>query len=106
MGGSVKVNFGPHFACNPRKLPHGVKVKPMSDLCEKPPTADDIATRIKQLPKKTDDKLIKAMEEALKAEAEIRNESYQQHYRQHVEDVKKEREARNLSTNDLEWLTL
>ena len=103
LGGTVRANFGPHFVYNPRKLPHGVKVKPMSDLCEKPPTVEEISNRISKLPKKTDDALVKALEEAMKAEAEIRNESYQQHYQQHVQDVKKEREARNLSTNDLEF---
>jgi hypothetical protein len=74
----------------------------MSELCEKPPTVDSIQSLLKQLPKKTDDSLIKALEEALKAEADVRNEAYQQHYSQHVSDVKREREERNLSINDLE----
>jgi Set1/Ash2 histone methyltransferase complex subunit ASH2 len=102
LGGTVRANFGPHFVYNPRKLPHGVKVKPMSELCEKPPTVDSIQSLLKQLPKKTDDSLIKALEEALKAEADVRNEAYQQHYAQHVSDVKRERGERNLSVNDLE----
>lgn len=106
LGGSVRANFGPHFVYNPRKLPHGVKVKPVSDLCEKPPCMetmkDILATRLSKLPRKTDDSLVKALEEAITAEAEIRNEAYQQHYQQHVQDVRKQREARNLSTNDLD----
>ncbi|KAI2495115.1 euchromatin binding [Fragilaria crotonensis] len=106
LGGSVRANFGPHFVYNPRKLPHGVKVKPVSELCEKPPSMDMmkeiLASRISKLPRKTDDALVKALEEAMMAEAEIRNEAYQQHYQQHVQDVRKQREARNLSTNDLD----
>mmetsp|Transcript_20050 Transcript_20050/g.30391 ORF Transcript_20050/g.30391 Transcript_20050/m.30391 type:complete len:365 (+) Transcript_20050:72-1166(+) len=101
LGGGVRANFGPHFVYNPRKLPHGLKVKPVSELCERPKPVAEIADRMKDLPKKTDETFVKSLEEALKAEAEVRIESYEQHYRQHVEDVKREREARNLSTGDL-----
>lgn len=101
LGGTVRANFGPHFVYHPRKLPHGVKVKPMSDLVVAAPD-DDIAARVKtSLPKKTDDSLQKALQEALETEAGIRKETADQHYQQHVRDVKKEREARNLSVNDL-----
>mmetsp|Transcript_4177 Transcript_4177/g.6517 ORF Transcript_4177/g.6517 Transcript_4177/m.6517 type:complete len:365 (-) Transcript_4177:71-1165(-) len=101
LGGVVRANFGPHFVYNPRKLPHGLKVKPVSELCEQPKPLSEIPDVIKKLPKKTDEAFVKALEEALKAEAEIRIESYEQHQKQHLEDVKREREARNLATNDL-----
>jgi Set1/Ash2 histone methyltransferase complex subunit ASH2 len=99
LGASVRAHFGPHFVYPPRKLPHGMKPKPVSDLCEKPLT--DITACLKQVPKKTDEALVKALEEALQEEAEIRQQAYAQHLEQQTAAVKKEREARNLSTNDL-----
>jgi Set1/Ash2 histone methyltransferase complex subunit ASH2 len=102
MGASARANFGPHFVYNPRKLPHGVKVKPLCDLCEKPPSEEEIADRLSKLPKKTDEAWIKALEEAMTAESEIRNEVYQTYFKQHLQDVRREREDRNLSTNDLD----
>jgi hypothetical protein len=41
MGASVKVNFGPHFVYQPRKLPTGLKLQPFSNLCKPPISVKD-----------------------------------------------------------------
>ena len=108
LGARVRVNFGPHFLYPPRKLPSGFhKWQPVSALAQKPMLSDDktILDFMKQTwptnIKKVDDKVLSALKECLKKEASIRGEVWEEHYKEHVEMIRKAREARNLSTNDL-----
>jgi len=105
MGGSVRVNFGPHFVYPPPKtLPGGWKPLPVSELCAPPVEPTDAAAaavRERNFPKKTDDSIVKAFEEAVKLEAKIRSKCFKSHFSKHVEEIRKERELRSLNTADL-----
>jgi len=103
MGGTAKVNFGPHFCFSPRSLPSGLKLKPMSDLCGPPPSPQEAVNNAtkERIFKKTDDSLVNAFREAIETEARIRQEAYEKHMARHVEEVRELREERNLSTSDL-----
>lgn len=104
MGGSVKVNFGPHWVYPPKKLPPGLKLAPLSDLCPPPMTAEEVlsssklATAVK-LFRKADQQ--RALKEAIVAEAEILCQAHDRFIEQHVRDVRQEREDRGLSVQDL-----
>ena len=105
MGGSARVNFGPHFVYPPPKtLPGGWKALPVSDLCPPPPEPKDaaaLAVQERNFPKKTEDSVIKAFQEAVEIEAKIRSKCYQAHYSKHVEEVRSDRLLRGLNTLDL-----
>ncbi len=105
MGGSARVNFGPHFVYpTPKTLPGGWKALPVSDLCLPPPEPKDaaaIAVQERNFPKKTEDSIIKAFQEAVEIEAKIRSKCYKAHYSKHVEEVRSDRLLRGLNTADL-----
>jgi Set1/Ash2 histone methyltransferase complex subunit ASH2 len=103
MGGTARVNFGPHFIFSPRSLPSGMKLKPVSDLCAPPPTPEEAVNNAmkEKIFKKTDDSIVAAFRAAIETEARIRHEAYQAHMARHVEDVKELRKQRNLSTVEL-----
>ena len=105
MAGSARVNFGPHFVYPPPKtLPGGWKALPVSDLCPPPPEPKDaaaLAAQERNFPKKTEDSVIKAFQEAVEIEAKIRSKCYQAHYSKHVEEVRSDRLLRGLNTSDL-----
>jgi Set1/Ash2 histone methyltransferase complex subunit ASH2 len=103
MGGTCLVNFGPHFIFSPRSLPSGLKVKPMSQTCPPPLSPQEAvnAAMKEKIFKKTDDSLVTRFREAIEIEATIRQEAYKTHMAKHVEQVRKLRQERNLSTSDL-----
>jgi Set1/Ash2 histone methyltransferase complex subunit ASH2 len=103
MGGTARVNFGPHFVFSPRSLPSGMKLKPVSDLCTPPPMPEEAVNNAmkEKIFKKTDDSIVAAFRAAIETEARIRQEAYQAHMARHVEDVRGLRKQRNLSTVEL-----
>jgi len=106
MGGTVKVNFGPYFIYPPRpsKLPSGMKMKPVSELCPPPPPPDEAvlkAIKERAFPKKTDEAIVSAFRDAVRTEAKILYDAYKNHMQRHVEEVREHREKRRVSTNDL-----
>jgi len=105
MGGSARVNFGPHFVYPPPKtLPGGWKALPVSDLCPPPPEPKDaaaLAVQERNFPKKTEDSVIKAFQEAVEVEAKIRSKCYKAHYSKHAEEIRSDRLQRGLNTADL-----
>ena len=105
MGGSATVNFGPHFVHPPpRTLPGGIRPAPVSDLCPPPPDPSEVAaaaTKERAFPKRADEAVVRAFREAVECEARIRHECYLDHASRHVEEVRKERELRGVSTADL-----
>ena len=48
MGASVKVNLGPHFIYQPRKLPAGLKLHPVSDLCKSPVSIEEALAKVQK----------------------------------------------------------
>jgi hypothetical protein len=102
MGASVKLNPGPHFIYQPRKLTAGLKLQPISDLC-KPPTELDgaIAKSQKEKPFRKAD-MVQKFHELVQAEVEVLQDSYKNHMKKHVKEVAEGREKRKLSITDLE----
>jgi Set1/Ash2 histone methyltransferase complex subunit ASH2 len=104
MGGAARINFGPHFIHPPRGLPSGMKVRPLSEVCSAPPTADDVFEMFKKekvFGKKIDESLVKILNEAVQTEAQMRYECYQKHLEENITEVRKARTDRGLSTSDL-----
>jgi Set1/Ash2 histone methyltransferase complex subunit ASH2 len=102
MGACVKVNFGPHFIYQPRKLPTGLKVQPLSILCSPPISAEEAALKIaKERPFRKPDMLQKFLE-LVQSEVHILQDSYQAHRSQHVNFVMEERTKRGLKTEDVQ----
>jgi Set1/Ash2 histone methyltransferase complex subunit ASH2 len=104
MGGSARANFGPHFMHPPRGLPSGMKVRPMCDMCPPPISAEEALTLFKKekvFGKKVDETLVNTFYGAVRLEATIRVEAYENHQELHVEEVRQARNDRGLSTSDL-----
>lgn len=114
MGGTAKVNFGPHFICpiNSSQLPTGMKLKPISELSTSPlPPKEAVQIAIKDnkisnksLPKSSKSSLNTdndAFKEAIHVESEIRYNCYQSYLLKNINDVKKYRIERGVSINDL-----
>jgi hypothetical protein len=102
MGASVKVNFGPHFVYQPRKLPTGLKLQPLSNLCKPPVSVEDAIVKVnKERPFRKPEMQQKFLE-LVEAEVRILQDAYQAHRKRHVLDVMEERKQRNLKTDDLE----
>ena len=104
MGGAARVNFGPHFIHPPRGLPSGMKVRPLSEVCAAPPTADEILEMFKRekvFGRKVDESIVNAMHDAIRQEAEMRHDCYQKRLQKNIAEVRKARTERGLSTNDL-----
>jgi SPRY domain len=112
LGGSVRVNFGPHFIHPPRKLPHGMsgKLQPISSLQPAPLTEEELIARLKKKnifakvakEKETPEVKLAAFKEAVLAESQVLREAYQQHRCKHLQQVLEARKARNLNTTDLQ----
>ena len=106
MGASVKVNFGPNFIYQPKKLPPAIRnsLKPVSDLYQpsKPMTVQDaVAKAQKEKTFRKPDMMAKFVE-LVKTEAQILQEAHNNHCKKHILYIQAEREKRNLSTADLD----
>jgi hypothetical protein len=104
MGGAARVNFGPHFIHPPRGLPSGMKVRPLSENCTPPPTADDVLEMFKKekvFGRKVDENIVNVLHEAIRVEAKMRHDCYQKRLENHVVEVRKARTERGLTTADL-----
>lgn len=110
MGGSVQTNFGPYWIYPPTKrvsnrLPPYVKqrLQPVCALCPKPIDPDiavkDCLPTSKLFRSKPEHQ--NAFKEAIRIEAEIQYNSYQEFYKNHLKYVRRAREERSLSTQDL-----
>lgn len=118
MGGNVRVNFGPHFVypIQTSQLPSGMKkLRPMSDLCPPPKDPDDVVQwamkeKEKIYPKGKGgsasstnasdmDAIVNAFKELVKTDAIMRYEAYENHLKSHIEEIKRARQERGLSTN-------
>jgi Set1/Ash2 histone methyltransferase complex subunit ASH2 len=101
MGGAATANFGPKFVYPPRKLPPGLKLSPVCELCPPPPdyetTMAELAPVLKQFRKAEH---ATALQEAVQAETKVLMETYDAYMRQHLEDIKKERVDRGLTVAD------
>jgi hypothetical protein len=101
MGGAATANFGPKFVYPPRKLPPGLKLSPVCELCPPPPdyetTIAELAPVLKQFRKAEH---ATALQEAVQAETKVLTETYDAYMRQHLEDIKKERVDRGLTVAD------
>jgi hypothetical protein len=106
MGGTIRANFGPKFVNPPRKLPPGLKLLPMSDLC-KPPLDFDMAVTQLNHGSSTLFKLfrkaehVQALQEAIRVEAQILTETYDNYMKQHYDDVRRARLECGLTVQDL-----
>lgn len=97
MGGAAVANFGPKFIYPPRKLPPGLKLSPISDLCPPPPDYETIMAElmpVQKLFRKAEHTT--ALQEAVQMEIKVLMEIYDGYVRQHAEDVKQERLERGL----------
>lgn len=104
MGGAARVNFGPHFIHPPRGLPSGMKVKPLSEVCNAPPSPEDVLEMFKKekvFSRKVDESVVNAIHDAIKVEATLRHECYQKRLEKNIEEVRKARTERGLRTGDL-----
>jgi hypothetical protein len=102
MGACVKVNFGPNFIYQPRKLPAGMKLRPLSDVCSPPVTFEEASAKIaKERPFRKPDMHQKFLG-LVEAEVKVMQESYKAHRTKHVLDVMEERKKRGLNTDNLE----
>jgi len=104
MGGVARMNFGPHFVYPPRGLPSGMKVKPLSEVCSSPPSAEEVLEMFKKekiFGKKVDDTVVKALYDAVQVEARMRYDCFQTQFDTHVEEVRATRIEKGLSTSDL-----
>ena len=106
MGASVKVNFGPHFIHQPRKLPPGLKtsLKPVSDLYlpSKPLTVQQATTKAQKEKTFRKPDMMASFVELVRTEAQVLEDAHNGHCEKHLLDVKSEREKRNLNIADLE----
>ena len=104
MGGSARANFGPHYIYPPRGLPSGMKVRPMCEMCPPPISAEEALSLFKKekiFGKKADESLVNTFYGAVRLEATIRVEAYENHQELHVEEVRQARSDRGLSISDL-----
>ncbi|KAG7351290.1 SPRY domain containing protein [Nitzschia inconspicua] len=102
MGANVKVNFGPNFIYQPRKLPTGLKLQPMSNLCSPPISTEDATAKIaKEKPFRKPDMHQKFLE-LVQTEVQVLQDAYKAHRTQHILFVLEERKKRALKTDDLE----
>jgi len=99
LGGSVRANFGPHFICNPRKLPPGMKLMPVSSLCRTPPSCPPI--EIGKKLSTVESHIVTQLEESIKTELKITQAAYGRYLASQVTYVKLERQKRGYSINDL-----
>ena len=119
MGGAARANFGPYFISPPRGLPSGMKVTPMCEAfpTQAPPPPDDV---VKALRKEKiflggsggggvgrggkgvlDERMVEAFYGAVRMEAKMRFDCYEEHMRMHLEEVREARTDRGLRTDSL-----
>ena len=106
MGGCVRANFGPHFVypIPPSQLPTAMKLRPLSSRCPTPMTPEEAIERAmkeKSITKKTDESLVSAFKAAIRIEAKYKFDAREELMKRHVEEIRKERQVRNINTNDL-----
>lgn len=104
MGATTRVNFGPHFVYPPRGLPTGMKIRPMSEVCQPPMHPKqivDLFTKERLFGKKVDDDIIAALMDALETEASMRFNAFKRHLSDHVKVILDLRIERGLNTSDL-----
>ncbi len=104
MGGTARVNFGPHFICPPRGLPTGMKLRSMSEMCPAPMIPEKVLEEFKKekfLGKRVETDIVDIIHKAVLMEANMRYEAYQKFRRDHVEEVRKLRHDRGAGTGDL-----
>ena len=104
MGATARANFGPYFVYPPRGLPTGMKVRPMSEVCQSPMKPDevvDIFQKEKLFSKKVEDEIVKALMGALETEASMRYNAFQNQLADHVRIIHELRTERGLSTSEL-----
>lgn len=104
MGATARANFGPHFVYPPRGLPTGMKVRPMSEVCQspmKPEEVVDIFQKEKLFSKKVEDDIVKALMGALETEASMRYDAFKKQLADHAKIIHELRTERGLSTSDL-----
>lgn len=111
MGGSARVNFGPHFIYNPNKqIPNGKDwscIRPVTDLSPPPPNPEEavsLAMKGRNLSKKTEEAAIEKFKDAVRTESGLRYDAYEKFKSRHLEFVIAEREIRGISTEDLPLL--
>jgi Set1/Ash2 histone methyltransferase complex subunit ASH2 len=95
LGGTCRVNFGPAFIFPPRKLPAGLRLKPISDLCPAPDVVTDL--NIKLLDKDAQ----AALHKAAQAEAAVLCQAHDEFCQQQLAHVRQERLKRGISVQDL-----
>jgi len=101
MGATVKVNFGPNFVYPPRKLPTGLKFRPISKLCQQPISIEETLAKVtKERTFRKADTQQKFLD-LVQTETRVLLDAYQNHRKKHVIDVWKERTKRKLKTEDL-----
>ena len=117
MGGNVRVNFGPHFVypIQVSQLPTGIKkLRPMSHFCNPPKHPDEVLKwAVKEMEKvypkgkgcnvnaiaEDLEAIATSFKEAVKTNATIMFESFENHVKSHIEEIKKARQDRGLSSN-------
>jgi hypothetical protein len=104
MGGTVRANFGPYFVCPPKKLPAGLKLKPLSDLCPSPVSPEEAMLKVTataKLLRKPEH--AQALKDAVQAEATVLCQTYEIFAQAQIDYVRLERLDRGLSVNDLPY---
>jgi hypothetical protein len=104
MGGSVQANFGPHWIHPPRrKLPAGLgKLVPVSQTSPPPLQPDDAVAAVQaaaKLFRKPEQQ--HAFRQAVRQEAVVLCQAYEEYMNRHVDMIRKERIERGLSVQDL-----
>lgn len=124
MDASARVNFGPHFVYPPSGLPDGLELRPVSELCPSPPLPEEAVERVMSsgrrdsgggggggkdgrrvssyFAKRTDDGVVLAYRELVRAEATVRRDSYARHLDLHRGEVAALRRERGLPASDVE----
>jgi Set1/Ash2 histone methyltransferase complex subunit ASH2 len=110
LEGSAQMNFGPHFVYPPKGLPDGTTLEPVSALCKPPPLPEDAVEMVTSgkegknvfIPKRSDEGIVAAFKELVRAEASVRRDAYLHHMRLHTNEIKAFRKERGLATSDLE----
>lgn len=98
LGGACKANFGPKFVYPPKKLPPGFTISPLTDLYEAP-NIETIKSQASKIFRTAED--LRTYMEAVNAEVGVLKESYDQFMKEHLENIRKMREERDLNTDDL-----
>lgn len=105
MGGTVRVNFGPHWVYPPKRsrLPTGLKnLKAISSLCPPPVSPEEAVNNClptAKLFRKVEHQ--QALKDAVQAEAGIQCQAYADFLKNHYAEIRQARSERGLSVADL-----